>query len=154
MWIKLYYRFPLFRVAVLALAGGGTSGHSVAMEGQTDPTKSRYLNINENCLGGHNHLQMSDQYCKEQMSEYQKRNLLEIFLGDTTITSTVSKTAGQQATILIIAPLIACEDNHRWQQAGPQPWVIIKPQQATTTIDHHYSYPYVGKNPDNNKQSS
>ena len=48
--------FPLFRVAVLALAGGGTSGHSVAMEGQTDPTKSRYLNINENCLGGHNHL--------------------------------------------------------------------------------------------------
>ena len=50
--------------------------------------------------------------------------------------------------------LIACEDNHRWQQAGPQPWVIIKPQQATTTIDHHYSYPYVGKNPDNNKQSS
>jgi len=25
-----------FRVAVLALAGGGTSGHSVAVEGQTD----------------------------------------------------------------------------------------------------------------------
>ena len=38
--------FPLFRVAVLALAGGGTSGHSVAVEGQTDPAKSRYQNIN------------------------------------------------------------------------------------------------------------
>ena len=35
--------FPLFRVAVLALAGCGTSGHSVAVEGQTDPAKSRFI---------------------------------------------------------------------------------------------------------------
>ena len=54
-----------------------------------------------------------DRSYKEQISEYQWRKHLEIVLGDTTITSTVSKTARQQPTILIIATLYI---NEQWQQ--------------------------------------
>ena len=32
---------------------------------------------------------------------------------------------------------IAYVDNPRWQKAGQQPWIIKKPQQGTTTINHH-----------------
>ena len=71
---------------------------------QTEPTKSRYLNINENCLGGHNHHQTDPM--KSRYLNIKRGCMWKLSWGDTTITSTVSKIAGQQPMILIISSLL------------------------------------------------
>ena len=71
--------FPLFRVAVLALAGGGTSGHSVAVEGQTDPAKSRFI---YECIFEYQILQRADILIS-----------VKIVLGGTTITRPILRRA-------------------------------------------------------------
>ena len=94
-----------------------------------------------------------DRSYEEQISKYQKRMHVEIVLGRHNhhlhCFQNSRTTTNDPHNIFI-----ACVDNPRWQQAGPQPWIIKKPQQATTIIDHHNSYAQVCKNLDDNQQSS